>query len=225
MQKRIVALAILCIGLVTATARTQDDDIPAKAVCATCGVRGATHGEEDVAAWREYEGKRYYFCSTDCAAAFDGFPTAYIEHPLPRPAPNATLSMLSGGTIDMKSLRGSVVLVDFWATWCMPCRKSMPLLNELHGDSRVKVIGIAIDEEPGKVVPKFVKQEKLRYPIALDGGKSPAWYAYHVAAIPAMFLIDTEGQIVAEWRGEFKPEDVRQAVEQLLTTSNKGATR
>jgi len=210
---------VILVGLATMAAWAQDEEIPSKAECTTCTVRGSTHGEEDVADWREYEGQRYYFCSKDCAEAFDGFPTAYIEHPMPRPAPAAELKLLTGGTLDLASLKGRVILIDFWATWCTPCRKAMPMLNEMHEASDrtgLKVVGIAIDEEPTKVVPKFVEKQKLAYPIALDGGEHPAWYSYHVAAIPAMFLIDAEGQIVGEWRGEFDPDDVREAVSAQL---------
>lgn len=218
-RRQITTWVMVLVALAPMSAWAQNDEIPKKAECTTCAVRGATHGEEDVAAWREYEDARYYFCSTDCAEAFDGFPTAYITHPVPRPAPAARLNLLSGETLDLASLKGSVVLVDFWATWCQPCRKAMPMLNEMHeasDETGLKVIGIAIDEEPTNVVPKFVEKQKLAYPIALDGGERPAWYNYNVAAIPAMFLIDAEGQIVGEWRGEFKSDDVRNAVRAQL---------
>lgn len=202
-----------------ARARPDRDDLPEKAACRTCEVRGAAHGEEDVSAWREYEGARYYFCSEDCAEAFDGFPAAYVPHPLPRPAPKATVSTLDGGTLPIEDLEGRVVLLDFWATWCAPCLETMPLLGELHGewgDAGLTVLGISIDEEPAKVVPGFIEKKKIRHPIALDTERIPAWYAFQVGAIPAMFLIDAEGQIVAEWRGAIDRDDVRTTVEGLL---------
>lgn len=208
-------LIVLCAPMVA----RGGDDIPDKAVCRTCEVRGASHGAEDVVAWREYDGTRYYFCSEDCAAAFDAFPAAYVPHPVPRPAPGIAVVTLAGELLSLDSLRGRVVLLDFWATWCVPCHKLMPALDELHAkwsERGFTVLGVSIDEDPAVVVPKFIKKKEIRYPIALDSAEHPAWYAYRVAAIPAMFLIDGDGQIVAEWRGDIDTKEVRQTVEQLL---------
>jgi peroxiredoxin len=218
-----LTLALLCLSTCPVVGEEQPEDIPDKAPCRTCEARGGAHGEEDVVAWRDYEGKRYYFCSKDCAVAFDDFPAAYIVHPIPRPAPNATVKTLDGKQLAVDDLKGKVVLLDFWATWCAPCRKSMPMLGELQAqwaDKNFTVIGVSIDENAGDVVPKFVAKHKLDYPIVLDTTATPAWYAYHVAAIPAMFLIDEQGQIVAEWRGEVDPAKVRVTVESLLAKSN-----
>ena len=218
-----VSFALLCMVFGTVRAQQEHDAVPEKAVCRTCEIRGASHGAEDVAAWREYEDTRYFFCSQDCAKAFDAFPAAYVPHPLPRPAPNATLSTLAGEEFRLDEHKGRVVLLDFWATWCTPCVKAMPLLDKLHtkwADANFMVLGVSIDENAGEVVPKFVDKKKIRYPIALDTAQIPAWQAFHVAAIPAMFLIDEQGRIVAEWRGEIDTDDVRKAVERLLAETS-----
>ena len=189
----------------------------------TCEARGATHGEEDVVAWREHEGEWYTFCSKPCAEAFDSFPAAYVEHPLPRPAPSARVVTLEGEEVDLGDLRGELTLVDFWATWCKPCVKAMPELGELHeewGDEGLAVLGVSIDQDAGEVVPKFLEKKKVRYPVALDTTDRPAWHAFHVAAIPAMFLIDAEGNIVDEWKGAVDLEEVRRQVETRLAVSS-----
>lgn len=212
-------VSVACGAIAITPARADDKDVPGKAVCRTCEVRGATHGEEDVVAWRDHEGKRYHFCSDDCAAAFDAFPAAYVPQVLPRPAPNATVSTITGAEFELDDLRGRVVLLDFWATWCKPCYEAMPLLAKLHAeypDTNLAVLGVSIDENAKEVVPRFVDKKKLSYPIALDTSASPAWYAFAVASIPAMFLIDTEGSIVAEWRGRIEGDVVREAVEALM---------
>lgn len=217
MPNSIIALAILFVG---AAAADKPNDIPGKAVCTTCSIKGAPHGEEEVTAWREYEGKRYYFCSNDCAEAFDDFPAAYVEHPIPRPAPDAIVTTIDGAELALADLRGKVVLLDFWATWCKPCRESMPALDKMHAqwsDRGLAVLGVSIDKNPAEVVPRFIDKYDLSYPIVLDTTPRPAWLQYHVAAIPVMFLIDAEGQIVAEWRGEIDTGDVHTAVEALLS--------
>jgi len=207
----------------TVRAEEAQDDILEKAVCRTCEIRGASHGTEDVAAWRLHEDTRYYFCSTDCAKAFDAFPAAFVPHPLPRPAPNATLLTVAGKEFELEDFKGQVVLLDFWATWCSPCIKAMPQLDKLHvkwADANFTVLGVSIDENALEVVPRFVEKKKLHYPIALDTSDNPAWHAFFVAAIPAIFLIDQQGRIVAEWRGEVSTSDVTKAVEELLTETS-----
>ena len=100
------------------------------------------------------------------------------------------------------------MLLDFWATWCAPCRKSIPELQTLH-EKYVKqgftVVGISIDEGDVAVVDRFATSKKVTYPIAVDGEKDPAWGAFRVKAVPAAFLIDRKGNIVAQWTGETAP--------------------
>jgi thiol-disulfide isomerase/thioredoxin len=226
MNSRTVAIALaVCLSFVArANSREEPSEIPDKAICRACEIRGSAHGEEDVAAWREFEGATYYFCSKACAEAFDGFPGAYAEHPVPRPAPNAVVIGLSGEEIRLDELEGQVVLLDFWATWCAPCLKAMPKLNALQekwAHENFTVLGVSIDEKGSKVVPRFLQKRELDYPIALDATGEPAWYAYQVAAIPTMFLIDQERRIVAEWRGEIDTDSVIREVERLLSSSSE----
>lgn len=193
--------------------------VPEKAVCRACEVRGAGHGEEKVAAWREYEDVVYCFCSEACAEAFDKFPGAYIVRPLPRSAPDVVFRSLDGAEVSLESFRGGPVLVDFWATWCKPCIKALPKVRKMHdtwSDDGLVVLGVSIDEKGRRHVEKFVEKEKMPYPVMLDTGKSPAWHAFGVTAIPAMFLIDAEGRIVAEWKGVVDLDAVRGEVEALL---------
>ena len=82
------------------------------------------------------------------------------------------------------------MLLDFWATWCVPCKKSMPELQALHDKYAARgfrVVGISIDEGGASKVKKYVKSKKLTYPIAVDSEKSPAWEAFRVKAVPAAF--------------------------------------
>lgn len=109
-----------------------------------------------------------------------------------------TLADLDGRSWTLKNLRGKVVLVNFWATWCPPCRKEIPDLEALY--SRFKADGLVVlgisDEVPAKVKP-FVLNEKISYPVLLDRGRKVN-DLYSVSGIPMSFLYDRSGKLVAE---------------------------
>jgi peroxiredoxin len=121
---------------------------------------------------------------------------------------NFTLTDLSGKSWTLSALRGKVVFVNFWATWCPPCRKEMPDLEALSrqfAGQGLVVLAIS-DEEPTKVEP-FVAQHKFTYPILLDPG-SKVHEQFYVEGIPKTFLFDREGKLVAQsidmrTRGQF----------------------
>ena len=177
---------------------------PAKGTCLVCKVTNGEAEEEPIRAHRTHEGREYDFCSEKCARAFTADPAAYVPPDFPRPAPAFSLVGLDGAPLSAKALVGKVVLLDFWATWCVPCRKSMPELQALHEKYASRgfvVVGVSIDEGGDAKVRKFVAAKKLTYPIAVDAAKDPAWEAFHVKAVPAAYLLDREGKIVAQWTG------------------------
>lgn len=177
---------------------------PERALCRVCHVREGTNEEEPVRAVRTHAGIEYGFCTEKCAEAFDADPEAYLPPVFPRPAPAFALEDLAGRPVSTDSLAGRVVLVDFWATWCVPCRKSMPELQGLHdryGARGFTVLGISIDEYGPAKVRKFVKARSITYPIVIDSAEAPAWERYRVKTIPAAFLLDHRGRIVAQWTG------------------------
>jgi peroxiredoxin len=109
-----------------------------------------------------------------------------------------TLTDLQGKIWSLRELKGKVVLVNFWATWCPPCRKEMPDLNTLY--QRFKDQGFVIlaisDEEVGKVKP-FIAERNISYPVMLDPGRKVN-DLFQVEGIPKSFVYDREGKLVAQ---------------------------
>ncbi len=111
---------------------------------------------------------------------------------------NFTLTDLSGKAWTLKDLRGKVVLVNFWATWCPPCRKEMPDLETLYrrfGPQGLVILGIS-DEDTAKIKP-FIAQQKVTYPVLLDPGRKVN-ELFQIEGIPKTFIYDRDGKIVAQ---------------------------
>jgi peroxiredoxin len=109
-----------------------------------------------------------------------------------------TLSDLQGNPWHLRDLRGKVVLVNFWATWCPPCRKEMPDLQALYDkykDQGFVVLSIS-DEEAAKVQP-FITERKISYPVLLDPGRKVD-ALFQVEGIPKSFVYNREGKLVAQ---------------------------
>src|SRR5581483_3699324 len=111
---------------------------------------------------------------------------------------NFTLTDLSGKSWTLRDLRGKVVVVNFWATWCPPCRKEMPDLNALYQrykDDGLVVLAIS-DEDAAKVQP-FIAERHISYPILLDAGRKVN-DEFRIDGIPKTFVYNRDGRLVAE---------------------------
>jgi peroxiredoxin len=109
-----------------------------------------------------------------------------------------TLTDLQGKSWSLKALRGKVVMVNFWATWCQPCRREMPDLDALYKrfkDQGLVILGIS-DEESGKV-KELLAEQKVSYPILLDPGRKVN-EAFRIEGIPKNFVYDRDGKLVAQ---------------------------
>ena len=109
-----------------------------------------------------------------------------------------TLTELGGKTWTLKEQRGKVVVLNFWATWCPPCRKEMPDLETLYQqfkDQGLVILAIS-DEEAGKVQP-FIAQQKVTYPVLLDPGRKVN-ELFQIEGIPKTFVYDRNGKLVAQ---------------------------
>lgn len=105
------------------------------------------------------------------------------------------LKTLDNKELKLSDFKGKVVVLDFWATWCPPCRKGIPDLIEIQKSMKdVQVIGISVDENPKKVIPNFVKEFKINYPVVI--GNDEVYNRYGgIEAIPTTFIIDRYGKI------------------------------
>lgn len=209
------AMVLMVAGAFPATAAERE-------VCLVCHVTEGASEPEVVKATRTHAGKGYGFCSDKCAKAFDADPVAYLPPEFPRALPEFALTDLNGAAVSPAALEGNVVLLDFWATWCAPCKKAMPELQALHDkykDRGLSVIGISIDEEGASKVNKYLASKKFTYRMAIDDPKKPAWDAFRVKAIPAAYLIDREGRIVAQWLGAAPDaKEMERRISELLAT-------
>jgi len=116
------------------------------------------------------------------------------QHPL---APDFTLPQLDGSPLTLSSYRGKIVLLDFWATWCVPCRDEIPHFVELqnkYGDAGLQIIGISMDDSPDPVRP-FAQQFHMNYPVVIGNARIGEQYG-GVLGLPIAFWIDWDGHIL-----------------------------
>ncbi|WP_396589213.1 TlpA disulfide reductase family protein [Bermanella sp. R86510] len=131
-------------------------------------------------------------------------------------APAFSLPLLSNGkVVNLKQYRGKVVYLDFWASWCGPCRQSLPLLNDLRNDLKQKgfeVLAVNLDEEKA-AAQGFLDRFPVDYPILLDPEGGVAMQ-YELPGMPTSFILDKKGRIQFVHIG-FKPGDMKSIESQV----------
>ena len=116
-------------------------------------------------------------------------------------APDFALPDLQGRTVHLKDFRGKVVVLDFWATWCGPCKMEIPHFAELlkrHGEKGLEIVGVAMDETGADVVKPFVQKNGLRYHVLLGDDYTATRFG-GVNALPTTFVIDRGGHIARKY--------------------------
>jgi len=151
-------------------------------------------------------------------------------YPWPRPSDPLTLpeerrqldelalQELDGGTWRLSEHRGQVVLLNYWATWCGPCRAETPGLVKIAKDTKgVAVVGVSVDHGDVALVREFVKEMKVGYPIAIPERVSQ--FEQGLAGVPTTILIDAKGRVAKVYVGETREKEFRKDVAKLQAES------
>lgn len=132
-----------------------------------------------------------------------------------QPAPDFTLKSLSGKNIKLSELAGKVVLLNFWASWCAPCRLEMPLLNDLHNKYQALdfvVLGVNVEEQTD-LARSYISQRPVDFPILFDSSNTVS-KLYQVVAMPSTVMIDRNGQMRYLHQG-YTPGDEKKYAQML----------
>jgi thiol-disulfide isomerase/thioredoxin len=128
-------------------------------------------------------------------------PTVYFVRN-PDPAPEFQLSGLDGKPISLAATRGKIILLNFWASWCGPCRAEVPDLVELQEryKDRLQVIGLVVDDDDMDAIHQFVKDFGINYPVGVAPAELRVQYG-GIPALPTSFVLDTQGRVVQKHVG------------------------
>ena len=153
-----------------------------------------------------------FLMSGSLVRAVDAAPT------LAQPTPSWKLTDLEGHAVGSEQLKGKVVVVDFWATWCVPCIGEIPGYIELqkkYGPEGLVIVGVSVDQKGPKVVKKFAKAKGMNYTIAMaDDAITDAFGGFD--SIPTTFLINREGRIIHRKVGAMVHDEYEKIVTQAL---------
>ena len=138
-----------------------------------------------------------------------------------KPAPEFTLKDSDGKTVHLSDYKGKVVLLDFFATWCGPCKIEIPWFMEMerkNKDRGFAVLGVAMDDEGWEIVKPFLADVGVNYRVVIGNDATAGMYG-GVESLPTTFLIDKEGRIAAVHVGLASRKDFEDGIEKLLEDS------
>lgn len=149
--------------------------------------------------------------------------SVYINHvfasPVSGPAPDFTLKSLKGPNLKLSEYRGDVVMINFWASWCAPCRQEMPILNDLYRryrDAGFTLLGVNVEEDSAQAAT-MARELKVVFPILFDTSNKVS-KLYSVQAMPSTILVDRDGNMRFLHRG-YKPgyeDEYQKQVRELM---------
>lgn len=136
-----------------------------------------------------------------------------------QPAPNFKVITTTGQSISQDNYRGHVLILDFFATWCQPCRRSIPHLVEMnrkYGKQGLQILGLSVDEDGERAVKTFADEFRVNYPLASAGDSTTVDFG--VRSVPIMYLVDKKGRIAEVYRGYSNEmaRSLEQSIKRLL---------
>ncbi len=145
-----------------------------------------------------------------------------VQEDPPVDAPDFVLTDLEGNTISLSDMGGEVVFLNFWATWCIPCKKEIPFFNEAyqtHKDKGLNIIGVSIDRSE-KIVKKFLGKREMVYPVVMGSQKFLRDYGV-ARVVPVTVIIDKKGKLRHKVIGDLEREEIEKYF-QDLNNEDKG---
>ncbi len=156
-------------------------------------------------------GAIYFLFFVDTSSDYSSSSTSSTQESL-----ELSFKTLEGDTITKKDLVGQITLINFWATWCGPCRLEIPELVELQNhytDQDVQIIGVSVDRSMNPI-PSFLDQYKVNYPIAMYTANHIDFFG-HVSAIPTTFILDKKARVAHVLRGFKNQYELHRLIETL----------
>lgn len=133
-------------------------------------------------------------------------------------APDFNLKDQYGVTHSLENYKGKVIFLNFWATWCPPCKKEMPDIENIYkeyGENKKNVVILGVNSEKENEVKKFLKDKGYTFPTVIDEN-SEVMRKYFIQAFPTSFVIDKEGNVYGYVMGGLTKEQIKQVIEEVL---------